>query len=115
MSGGTISGNTATGNGGGVIVSGTSGAFTMSGSALVNTGNTVYLGSGKVITLSGALTQNPAANIQPADTAAGTPLLANDTDTTVIDDIGAGTPPNYQRFLVDGAAGKIALNGTYQP
>jgi hypothetical protein len=105
MNGGTISGNTATKNGGGVYFTGTT--FTMSGGARVDAGNIVYLASGKVITLSGALTANPAANIQPNNTAAGTQLLMNNAN------LSAGTPPNYLRFLVSNTAGKIGSDGKY--
>ena len=62
MSGGTISGNTAT-DGDGVYNDGT---FNMSGSAIVNTNNDVYLPSGKTITVDSALTGSfPVATITP--------------------------------------------------
>jgi hypothetical protein len=93
MNGGTVSGNTTDygyGNdyGGGVYANG--GSFTMSGDAAVDTGNPVYLDSftdwdtgiitRSVITLSGALTANPAANIEyPTD--AGTQVLGDDSNT----------------------------------
>jgi hypothetical protein len=106
MSGGSIGGNTATSNGGGVSVN-TGSTFAMSDSAEVDSGNTVYLASGRVITLSSALMANPAANIEPAPGA--------DTTTQLLGgpDISTGNPPNYQRFLVNGEAGKIASNGNY--
>ncbi|MDR1900830.1 MAG: right-handed parallel beta-helix repeat-containing protein [Treponema sp.] len=105
MNGGSVSGNTAQ-YGGGVEVSGQNVKFVMSGSAVVDTGNTVYLGSSMVITLSGALSANPAANIENSGFTAGTTeLLRND--------IGAGDPPNYRRFLVNDAAGGIGPDGIY--
>jgi hypothetical protein len=78
----------------------------MSGSALVDSGNKVYLNSGKVITLSGALTQNLAANIQDSGFVSGTTEL-------LTGDLTAGSPQNYTRFLVNDAAGKIASDGKY--
>ena len=89
MSGGTISGNTATQGGGvyiasggsltlnsGAIISGNTatdgkgvyndGTFNISGSAIVNTNNDVYLPSGKTITVDSALTGSfPVATITP--------------------------------------------------
>jgi hypothetical protein len=83
------------------------GNFTMGGDAEVNIDNRVGLLSGRVITLSGALTVNPAADIEPQNTAAGTQLLTNNAN------LGLGDPPNYQRFLVNGDPGRIAPDGTY--
>jgi hypothetical protein len=131
MTGGAISGNTALGNGGGVFVTGNgtsfimrggtisknisasagdgvyadSGlvSFTMSESAVVTPDNAVSLGSGARITLSGALTANPAANINMMIMLPGIPLLYGDTLS--------GNPPNYQRFLINGDSGKIGADG----
>jgi hypothetical protein len=102
MSGGNISGNTTTGGGGGVY---SNGSFTMSGSAAVDTGNPVRLESGTVITLSGALTANPAANIVPAATSPGTPVLGGDI---TIDD-------NYKKFQLNGVSNKIGSSGEILP
>ena len=53
-----------TGKGGGVYVKGT---FKMEGSARVDQNNEVYLESGKTVTVTGALTHEPAAKIRVAD------------------------------------------------
>ncbi|MDR2094609.1 MAG: cadherin-like beta sandwich domain-containing protein [Treponema sp.] len=96
----SISGNTSTvGNGDGVYFGGNS--FTMSKSAVVDTGNMVYLASNKVITLSGPLTANPAANIKVASSYSGLPVLVNDT-VTPEDDITLGD--NYKKFWLNGAS-----------
>jgi hypothetical protein len=101
--GSAVSGNIAN-NGGGVYVGGSS--FTMSGSAVVDAGNKVYLVSGKVITLSGELSANPAANIEPESGAEETtPLLVGDLED--------GDPQNYTRFLVNGEREKIGSDGIY--
>jgi hypothetical protein len=107
MSGGTVSGNTANGGGDGVYVGYTgTGTFTMSGSAAVDTGNKVYLNTGRVITLSGDLSADPAANIH-LNFPSGTQLLSGD--------ITDGTPQNYTLFQVDGEANKIDASGHYAP
>ncbi len=80
MSGGTISGNTAEGSsagyGGGVYNNGT---FNMSGSAVVDSDNDVYLASGKTITVTGALTGTaPVATITPEDCTTNPQVIAAD-------------------------------------
>jgi hypothetical protein len=68
----TIRGNTANGNGGGVYVNG---KFKVSGLAVVDQDNDVYLASGKVITV-GELSGNTlAAKITPEVKTAGTQVL----------------------------------------
>ncbi|UTC61532.1 hypothetical protein E4O05_08195 [Treponema sp. OMZ 787] len=68
MQGSSTITNCKAGKGGGVYVKGT---FKMEGSALVtaesNTDNEVYLESGKTVTVTGALTNKPAAKIRVAD------------------------------------------------
>ena len=72
MSGGTINGNTAT-DGDGVYNDGT---FNISGSAIVNTNNDVYLPSGKTITVDSALTGSfPVATITPQTYISSTQVL----------------------------------------
>jgi hypothetical protein len=100
MEGGTISGNTTTGNtaGKGVNVEGT---FSMSGSALVAADNDVYLSSGKTITISGNLTptanpNNPVGNtysarITPSGYTEETQVLGGTTDLI---------SANYNKFAV---------------
>ncbi|MDR3283694.1 MAG: formylglycine-generating enzyme family protein, partial [Treponema sp.] len=56
MSGGTMSGNTATSAAGGVYYGSNGGAFTMSGSAVIAQNNDVYLPNTKQITINGTLT-----------------------------------------------------------
>jgi hypothetical protein len=79
MTGGTISGNTAS-LGNGVYVGGhASSAFNMEGSAVVAAGNDAYLSAGKIITLTGALTgAAPVATITVPDAnyVVGTRVLA---------------------------------------
>jgi hypothetical protein len=111
MSGGTINGNNAANGslslsrGGGVYVD--DGIFSMSGSAAVDTGNAVYLFSNKVIILSGALTANPAANIESA---------GNTGDSVLAGDI--AEDDNYKKFWLNGASNaagnKISVFGTIQ-
>ena len=73
MSGGTISGNTAT-DGKGVYNDGT---FNISGSAIVNTNNDVYLPSGRTITVNSALTGSfPVATITPQTYTSSTQVLS---------------------------------------
>jgi hypothetical protein len=64
MNGGTITGNTASWGKGVNIVSGSS-SFSMSGGALVDANNDVYLAAGKTITVTGPLTQSVAATVSP--------------------------------------------------
>ena len=76
MSGGTISGNTANSLGGGVYVSDL-GTFEISGAPVVknNTGENVYLPSGKTITVKGALTGGAYIGVTGADTPTSTNLI----------------------------------------
>jgi hypothetical protein len=105
MSGGTISGNTAASNGGGMLVYG-GGTFTMSGTALIHTGNDVYLAAGKTITIGGNLTGAPTvARITLASYAAG---------TQVLDGTGTLVPDNYGRFTVTNTAWTIDNTGKLQ-
>jgi hypothetical protein len=91
MNGGTIGENTAD-NGNGVYFN--DGAFTMGGSGAVLPGNVVYLPSGKMITVTGAL--NPpggiAAVIKSEITASGTPLVT-----------GSPTPADVGKFRYNDA------------
>ena len=127
MSGGEISVNTASNNGGGVYVSG--GEFTMSGDAVIS-GNTasnngggvcmfgsstfklsgsgstdsVYLASGKSITVTGALTgtENQVSGIELAILDAGTRVVT--FESTVSD------PANYvSSFTLDSSMGQRVL------
>ncbi len=105
VSGGTISGNTVSDSGYGIYNNGTinmtggtisgnvhgiyqNGTFNMSGAAVVNTNNDVYLaydtsaGSGKVITVTGALTTSgTVAKITPTNKTGGTlPKIIGETN-----------------------------------
>jgi hypothetical protein len=106
MNSGTISGNTASVNGGGVYVN--TGSFTMAGDARVDTGNPVFLVTGMVITPSGSLTANPAANIESTG-GSGTQVLGGS-------DIATGD--NYKKFQLNGvsneAGDKIGTDGKIQ-
>ena len=75
LSGGSITGNSAKNDGDGVYMS-TNGAFNMSGSAVVDSNNDVYLSSSKVITVAGTLSgTTPVATITPASYAASTQVV----------------------------------------
>ena len=82
--GGTISGNMSK-YGDGVYCHGnatTAGVFTMSGAACIASDNHVYLNTGAVITIAGTLTAPaPVAIVRPASYTAGTPLLAAATNS----------------------------------
>ena len=73
MSGGEITGNTATSLGNGVFNAGT---FNMSGSAFIDANNHVHLPSGSTITVQGNLSVSVAANIVPASYIPGTAVLS---------------------------------------
>ncbi|GMO32988.1 MAG: hypothetical protein Ta2F_08950 [Termitinemataceae bacterium] len=102
MTGGEISGNYASTYGGGVCMMGS--VFNMKGNALLNQDNDVYLHNAQHITITGTLSQNPAANIKLSTSfTTGTQVLGGDIAT------------NYNKFRVNGQAGKIDTNGQYAP
>jgi hypothetical protein len=109
MTGGDITGNSVAGYGGGVYVYG-SATLNMSGGAQVDTGNKVYLVPGQVITLSGVLSANPAANIETT-AGAGTPVLGDDPGTAGSD---ITEDDNYKKFLVNGESDRINSSGLLQ-
>ncbi|MBR1722594.1 MAG: hypothetical protein IJ727_08980, partial [Treponema sp.] len=86
IEGGTISYNTALGNGNGIAI--TDGYLKMKGNASVDSNNDVYLASGKVITVTGALTgTTPIATITPAAWSRGTTVVqADGTNLTTLKD-----------------------------
>ncbi len=65
MAGGSVSSNAAASNGGGVYIPEDK-AFNMSGSAVVNSNNDVYLTSGTKVTIVGPLSNNNVATITPS-------------------------------------------------
>ena len=81
----TITGNTAQ-RGGGVYVNGKT--FTMSGNTKIAVDNDVYLESGKMITVNGTLSNNPAARITPLTYTEGHKVLEGDITA------------NYKKFTV---------------
>jgi hypothetical protein len=89
MSGGRVSGNKASGLGDGVFVPNAGVTFSMDGGAAVDANNDVYLETGIHITVSGSLTENPAAVITPA-------VYANTTQVLT----GAAVAANYDKFSV---------------
>jgi hypothetical protein len=102
MSGGTISGNMFTGNGGGVFVDEKPDTkFTMSGNAVVK--QDVYLSSGKIITVSGALT--PPAGECSAEIKLVTP--SDNSDVVVFE--GDGT--SYRLSFGDVSKFKLLCDG----
>ena len=87
MSGGSISGNISTAGTFnsitfpahvGISVLGNA-AFTMSGSAQVNTNNLVFLGTGRTIAVGSFNIAGPLAKIKPANAVAGTQILSGDS------------------------------------
>lgn len=90
IEGGTISGNLASGNGKGIAVA--NGSLKMKGGAKLDSGNDVYLVSGKYITITGSLTGTvPVATITPASYSVGTTVLAAGTGVTLADEVGKFT------------------------
>jgi hypothetical protein len=80
------------------------GEFIMSGSAKVNVNNPVILVQNEdIITLQGALSSNPAANINPSLHSSSSTLLSGSVSG------------NYTKFQVNGATGKINSSGQYTP
>ncbi len=76
LSGGSITGNSAKNDGDGVYMS-SNGAFNMSGSAVVDSNNDVYLSSSKVITVAGTLSgTTPVATITPSSYTADIQVLS---------------------------------------
>jgi hypothetical protein len=106
-----IAGNTAgSGNGNGVYINFPPGSFTMSGGAVINADNNVYLaqngGIGKTITINSALTgATPVAVIKPALTVLGTQILD-----------GTAVAANYHKFALDpSVSGSIGADGRLAP
>ena len=100
MSGGTVHGNAAT-TGGAVYVGGT---FNMSGSAVVNSNNDVYLTSDTKVTIAGPLSNNNVATITPAD------YTRTDALLFVPDDAGTSLENEYGKFAVTENSGKCLIN-----
>jgi hypothetical protein len=99
--GGLITDNTAPGasSGGGVYVGGST--FTMWGAARVAEDNPVFLdGYEIVITIGGALSSNPAANIIADNPTAGQTRLVGASSRSLYIE-------NYQKFRYEGATGHI--------
>ncbi|WP_255823077.1 right-handed parallel beta-helix repeat-containing protein [Treponema putidum] len=99
MTGGLLTGNDADigsgGKGKGVYLA-AGGTFTMSGSAKIKDTDDVYLSNGTMITLSGRLSEYPAACITPENYEPSPGVFAQ----VLTGDITAGSPPNYLRFKV---------------
>ena len=102
MTGGLLTYNNAQigngGKGGAVYFDGST--FTMTGSAKVDTSfpgrNDVYLKAGKMITLAGALSNNPVARITPENYEPSPGVFAQ----VLTGNITAGNPQNYTKFAV---------------
>jgi hypothetical protein len=104
MNGGEILGNTTTpptpGASGGVHLLNTT-TFTMAGAALIHQDNPVYFGSPSVrLKVADTLTQNPAANIVGSVYSGNMILIGS-------------VSGNQNKFLVNGASGKIDASGVY--
>ena len=101
MTGGLLTGNDADigsgGKGKGVYLA-AGGTFTMSGSAKIKDTDDVYLSNGTMITLSGRLSEYPAACITPENYEPSPGVFAQ----VLTGDITAGSPPNqnYTKFAV---------------
>lgn len=87
MTGGLLTGNDADigsgGKGSGVYLA-AGGTFTMSGSAKIKSYDDVYLSNGTMITLSGRLSEYPAACITPENYSASTKVLDGDITANYI-------------------------------
>lgn len=104
IEGGTISGNLASGNGKGIAVA--NGSLKMKGGAKLDSGNDVYLASGKYITITGELTGTaPVATITPASYSVGTTVLAAGTGVTLADEVGKFALTSDDYFI--GEDGKL--------
>jgi hypothetical protein len=104
IEGGTISGNLASGNGKGIAVA--NGSLKMKGGAEVDSGNDVYLASGKYITITGSLTGTvPVATITPASYSVGTTVLAAGTGVVLADEVGKFALTSDDYFI--GEDGKL--------
>ncbi|GMO48800.1 MAG: hypothetical protein Ta2G_05080 [Termitinemataceae bacterium] len=107
MSGGTIKNNTAaSGNAQAMKVVNTGSTFTLSGNALVDQNNDVYIRTSEnvKITVNGALSHSPAAKISP---------ISYDTSTQVLD--GTYVSSQHAKFTVttpsDNTAWGVDING----
>ena len=99
MTGGLLTGNDAdigSGGKGKSVYLAAGGTFTMSGSAKIKDTDDVYLSNGTMITLSGRLSEYPAACITPENYEPSPGVFAQ----VLTGDITAGSPPNYLRFKV---------------
>jgi predicted outer membrane repeat protein len=110
MQDGTIRFNSATTYGSGVYVAATGVRLAMQGTACVTGNNKVYLevsgNNNAKILITGSLDQDPAANIDGNFTADMQLLAA--TPASLVSN-------NYQKFRVNGLAGKIGSTGKYTP
>lgn len=106
IEGGTISGNTVAtgGNGSGIAL--INGSLKMKGGAEVDSGNDIYLASGKYITITGELTGTvPVATITPKSYEVGTTVLAAETGVTLADEVGKFALTSDDYFI--GEDGKL--------
>ncbi len=113
LAGGTISANTCgtSAYGSGVYVrsfNSNSGTLTMSGSAVVASGNDVYLASGTKVTIAGSLTGiSPVATITPASYTEDTQIL------TIADGADPTLAAEYEKFVLsDSDVWSITEEGT---
>ena len=83
----SITSCSADSNGGGVYIKDNRATFTMSGAATVDTGNDVYLGgtasNNAMITVTGALSNTPAATLTPSNYAEGTVVVKGSSEYTL--------------------------------
>lgn len=91
INGASITSCSADSNGGGVYIKDNRATFTMSGAATVDTGNDVYLGgtasNNAMITVTGALSNTPAATLTPSNYAEGTVVVKDSGYTLQNSDI----------------------------
>jgi hypothetical protein len=114
MSGGAITGNTGVNNYGVLYVQVSSyyyyydyGAFTMRGAARIDRDDKVFLSSHAKITIGGALSASPAANIIHESPVSGTTYLLEASPSSLM-------TGNFDKFLYDGDGGCITSSGIYQ-
>lgn len=87
INGASITSCSADSNGGGVYIKDNRATFTMSDAATVDTGNDVYLGgtasNNAMITVTGALSNTPAATLTPSNYAEGTVVVKGSSEYTL--------------------------------
>lgn len=113
MTGGTISSNEASnGNGDGVYVRNVNGvlsSLSMSGNAIIEAYDDVYLESGTTVTVAGDLTAGKVATIMLVSYTEGTQVLTADNTNLLVQSVGKFALADTSEKFTIGEDGKIAL------